>query len=672
MGLPTIYGIEPNYDSKTAREYDVEATKEMEAQEGKNEIIKETQEELKETQEELENLKFLQNSSNTIKEAIYNNPKLTKSTYQFTDQETYTNTNFSDKTDTYINMNTSFRYIKYNVSGAGALYNQLNEGNNFRTDSPKKVFETIKNRFVTLWFNKRVNEQWKLETFEIKNDTDMLYVIGFFQTFLKDKLQDSSNIDFRIWPKTLGALLDDNNKLEYIETKQVNKDIIPEEAEEVTEQSEGIPQGGKEIISEQIIDETSEETQDIKPNIQPDIQEITIPANNLPLSSESDPQLSSESNLLTSSESNLPLSPYFKDNLKQDLDLNTKITNIDKLISEYPDVAKLIKSMKNIGIDYENAKTSNNEIDVDRVVAILNEIEYRNVADMQKIVDMTWEMNLSGEQAVKFIIFYKMFERKEIINPDLTSIDTLRASYKYNSDKNPIEKAKYEDTLLQLYTTKTDEKEKRIIMKEYTRTILEKNFTEHNIIWTDNQGKKYNINNTWVGVFYNQETNEFIINYITADKLPRKDEFQTVIFSKEDFLSKPEIIAPEIVEAPKTSLIEFAEFVDMKKNLDTTINALKIKYNGVCDFSETQTNSYISKKIMYQWTELVEIGIEVNKDGISYFRVYERNGEIRSSRSSKTEIILSEILELIDFKIEKLNPNVAEWLNKENNENNLT
>jgi hypothetical protein len=68
----------------------------------------------------------------------------------------------------------------------------------------------------------------------------------------------------------------------------------------------------------------------------------------------------------------------------------------------------------------------------------------------------------------------------------------------------------------------------------------------------------------------------------------------------------------------------------------------------------------------------VEIGIEVNKDGISYFRVYERNGETRNSRGPKTKIILSEILELIDFKIEKLNPNVAEWLNKENDKNNLT
>jgi hypothetical protein len=76
----------------------------------------EKQENTKKTQEEIENLKIL-SVSKIIKEAIYDE-KVTTSDYQFTNQETYTNTDFNDKTDTYINMNTSFRYIKYNIDGA--------------------------------------------------------------------------------------------------------------------------------------------------------------------------------------------------------------------------------------------------------------------------------------------------------------------------------------------------------------------------------------------------------------------------------------------------------------------------------------------------------------------------------------------------------------------------
>jgi hypothetical protein len=76
----------------------------------------EKQESTEATQEEIENLKIL-SVSKIIQEAIYNE-KVTKSAYQFTDQETYTNTDFNDKTDTYVNMNTSFRYIKYNIGGA--------------------------------------------------------------------------------------------------------------------------------------------------------------------------------------------------------------------------------------------------------------------------------------------------------------------------------------------------------------------------------------------------------------------------------------------------------------------------------------------------------------------------------------------------------------------------
>lgn len=452
---------------------------------------------------------------------------------------------------------------------------------------------------------------------------------------------------------------------------------IPEAiVKEVTEQNEGIPQGGKEIIPEPIINETPEETQDIKPNIQPDIQEITIPANNLPLSSESDPQLSSESNLLTSSESNLPLSPYFKDNLQQDLDIDTKITNIDTLINKYPDIKELIISMKKIGIDYQQAKTSKNETDINRVIAILNEIENGNIAEMQKIVDMTREMNLTEEQAVKFIIFYKAFERKEIINPDLTSIDTLRASYGYNKTKNLYEKAEYEENLLELYTTKTDEKDKRIIMKEYTRMILEDMFTENHEIRTNKTWEIGRMNTIRVGTFYNQETNEFIVNYITPDKLPRKDEFQTVIFSKEEFLSEP-----EIVEALKTTLVEFTETKTMEEELDkvfvwtkSTLIMLSAKewynYNNFT-FQEERTPSTISKKIFYDGEIIAEIGIGIDKNEANYFGRYTLWGKEKTERS-KDIITEIKLLSLIDKKMNELYPKFSGWTKKQNNKNNLT
>ena len=131
-----------------------------------------------------------------------------------------------DKTDTYINMNTSFRYIKYNIGGAGTLYNQLNEGNDFKKDSPKKVFETLKNRFVKLWYNKKENEKGKFEEFDIQNDQDILYVIGFFQAITENKTPNASKKDFRIGPKTLTALLDNNNTLTY--TQESTSDIEEE------------------------------------------------------------------------------------------------------------------------------------------------------------------------------------------------------------------------------------------------------------------------------------------------------------------------------------------------------------------------------------------------------------------------------------------------------------
>lgn len=215
MGKPDILQTKGEYNKETAEAYDEKVTQKMN---------NEKEENTETTQKKIENLKIL-SVSKIIKAAIYDE-KVTKSAYQFTDQETYTNTNFMDKTDTYINMNTSFRYIKYNIGGAGTLYNQLNEGNDFKKDSPKKVFETLKNRFVKLWYNKKENEKGKFEEFDIQNDQDILYVIGFFQAITENKTPNASKKDFRIGPKTLTALLDNNNTLTY--TQESTSDIEEE------------------------------------------------------------------------------------------------------------------------------------------------------------------------------------------------------------------------------------------------------------------------------------------------------------------------------------------------------------------------------------------------------------------------------------------------------------
>lgn len=140
MANPNIGPVRAEYKSETANAYDTYLQEEMKKSQTEQTELK--------TQTEIENLK-ISSISKTIKEAIYN-PSLTESPYQFTQKETYTNTDFNDRTDTYINMNISFRYIKFNIGGAGTLYNQLAEGNDFKKDSPKKIFENIKNRLVQL------------------------------------------------------------------------------------------------------------------------------------------------------------------------------------------------------------------------------------------------------------------------------------------------------------------------------------------------------------------------------------------------------------------------------------------------------------------------------------------------------------------------------------------
>ncbi|MEI6117928.1 MAG: hypothetical protein WCP92_01400 [bacterium] len=76
-------------------------------------------------------------------EQLYNDPKVTQSSYSFLTSETYTDTDIADKTDTYVNMNTSYRYIKYNVNKAGDWYNELYPDCDRTKDSPKKVFDAL-------------------------------------------------------------------------------------------------------------------------------------------------------------------------------------------------------------------------------------------------------------------------------------------------------------------------------------------------------------------------------------------------------------------------------------------------------------------------------------------------------------------------------------------------
>lgn len=217
MFSPDIEGVTPSYSRETAKKYDATIDKK---------IQQEQQETVQSTQEQLENQK-ISIASSIIQKAIYTEA-LTSSAYQFTQQENYEKTDINDKTDTYINMNTSYRYIKYNIEGAGLLYNKLEEGNNFVKDSPKKVFENIKNRLITLGFNQKTDQNGILTTFQPQNDADILYMVWFFQTYIEHKVQDSSKKDFRIGPKTLQALLDENNNINH-------KATTPTSAQESTE-----------------------------------------------------------------------------------------------------------------------------------------------------------------------------------------------------------------------------------------------------------------------------------------------------------------------------------------------------------------------------------------------------------------------------------------------------
>ncbi len=222
---PDIGGISAEYSSNTAQQYDESLSKELE-----------------QTKNVLENEK-MQDISQIVYNSV-NNEKLTESDYQFSKEESYGDTDFADKTDTYVNMNTSYRYIKFNVDGAGEAYNQLGDWANFQKDSPKKVFSNLKNRFVELGFNKKF-ENGQRRTVNMDSDKDFLYVIGLFQAVIEDKVDSASKKDFRVWPNTLKSLAG-NTRFEVKNT-----------VDDISETKDALNETKSDVIRESILDEQS-------------------------------------------------------------------------------------------------------------------------------------------------------------------------------------------------------------------------------------------------------------------------------------------------------------------------------------------------------------------------------------------------------------------------------
>ena len=214
---PDIGGVNAEYSNNTARQYDESLSQEIAETKNALEVEKNTLE------------ANMQNISQVVYNSV-NNENLTESGYQFSNEDVYDNTDFSDKTDTYVNMNTSYRYIKFNVDGAGDFYNQLGEWSDFQKDSPKKVFTNLKNRFVELGFNKKF-ENGQRKTVEMNSDKDFLYVIWLFQAVVENNVDWASKKDFRVWPNTLKSLAK-NIKFEtekqetWAEISEVKNDVV--------------------------------------------------------------------------------------------------------------------------------------------------------------------------------------------------------------------------------------------------------------------------------------------------------------------------------------------------------------------------------------------------------------------------------------------------------------
>lgn len=749
MGLPTIEWISAEYKKETAGAYDEQVSQKMN---------NEKQDNTEKTQEEIENLKIL-SVSKIIKEAMYDE-KVTTSDYQFTDQETYTNTDFNDKTDTYINMNTSFRYIKYNIDGAGILYNQLNEGNNFRTDSPKKVFESLKNRFIELGYNKKINEEGNLEEFDIQNDQDILYVIGFFQAITENKTPNASKKDFRVWPKTLTAILNDGNNLKNItETNQENiensnnetKNIIPENTEKNPNNTTEQTNKNNETIKDELLnfdetkinvilyskvlasdykklftavgekgsdehitlantyrkallegDQTIAGTTDDKKypgiitfgiicknlwqesiyeEVKARIEGKPIPQNLIPET----PTDGNKNNNNVPTENNQEIET--NKNTTSGVEIITKWTEIQKKINAYilePSIFTLIANQEQFNyknentIERENITTFNFTLSKDTNTEI-GTIYFDNKGNLltPKIVKNKKTYILTQTNN-KIIIDEKESTEEEIKTSDLYHMNTYRNDYRYTST-DLLKQWEYLQYLLTKYNEANNNKEKqRIIAKEITKTLFEGVINENNNIREKEIDKntitKYIWSNDtkWIKIWINYDKQKDIlsINYVDWET-PRNDgHLETLTFTKKEF-----------VEENQKKLEEYEKFADMKNQLDSVIDWVKeafelyLRTNGFdrnkLTITETKTSSLLSKKILYDGISIVEIGIGIQDNKVKYFSSYTSWGEERHERSQQA-INETQLQSLMIIQLHNLFPNVAEWLKKENNKNNLT
>ncbi|MCX6824092.1 MAG: hypothetical protein NT085_03110 [candidate division SR1 bacterium] len=236
VGSPEIGGQKAGYDSGVAEKYDANTTVEAEKK--------------RQEQQKLDETALL---ADVYYEQLYNDPKVTQSSYSFLTSETYNDTDINDKTDTYVNMNTSYRYIKYNINKAGDRYNELYLDCDYKKDSPKKVFDAIIKKLKLRGYDKiHKNGKWEQNLFT--TDLDFMYALGLFQAVAEKSGTGTTNLskkDFRVGPKTLIALLQIGTPLKTatIETPIIKVPII---------KSPIVVVGTDKIPAETVIDKASE------------------------------------------------------------------------------------------------------------------------------------------------------------------------------------------------------------------------------------------------------------------------------------------------------------------------------------------------------------------------------------------------------------------------------
>lgn len=193
MVSPDYIDIPATYNGETAKKYD--AATHMEVEKAKKESQKSEQDLLWDI--------YYKN--------LYLDKKFTTSKTNISQLITYPWTDFTDKTDTYINMNSSYRFIKYNIGGASEKYNQLIKvlGKEWsaKKDSAKIMFANIAERLQALGYDK-IYKEGKREKNPFSDDRDFMYSLWLFQIAMQRKWLSTSGADFRIWPKTLSALID--------------------------------------------------------------------------------------------------------------------------------------------------------------------------------------------------------------------------------------------------------------------------------------------------------------------------------------------------------------------------------------------------------------------------------------------------------------------------------